>query len=112
MKPIIPTLREKKRYVVIEAIPQTDKPINIAAVAEELLRAVRHMQGTVSLAKARIRFIAKKSSKNRAIIRVERTYVNALRAAICAVQEVGSVPVMLRTVIVSGSIQKASQHSS
>ncbi len=45
MKPIIPTLREKKRYVVIEAIPQTDKPINIAAVAEELLRAVRHMQG-------------------------------------------------------------------
>lgn len=108
MKPVIPTLRGKKRYVIIEAQPLHGKALRQGALAEELTRAFRRLVGSVSAARAHMRFLADISTQSRITMRVERSFVAALRAAVCLTQRIEDAAVILRTITVSGSLHKAS----
>lgn len=68
MKPLKPTLREKKRYLLVHG------------KKENIEKAVREFLGMQGMAKASLTFI--KSEKDSAIISVNRKMVDQVRAAL------------------------------
>lgn len=69
MKSLKPTLREKKRYLLV------------SGRKENIEKAVREFLGMSGMAKASLTFI--KSDKEVAIISVNRKMVDSVRAALC-----------------------------
>lgn len=105
MRPLLPSLREKKRYMSIEIIG--DKPV---LEAFEALRAkFNWLVGSLASAKANLRLL--KESNNKMVIRVHRKFVDSVRAALCLTTEVAGQKVIFRTIRVSGSIANVKEES-
>lgn len=104
MKPLLPSLREKKRYLAIEIFAPRASP---RASFEALRASFRTIIGSIAAGKANLKLIAEKSLPERIIVRVHRDYVDSVRASICLLQTIESQHAQLRTVRVSGSLSTA-----
>ncbi len=107
MKPLLPSLREKKRYMAINVT--ISKPVQPSETYEAIRSSFRTLMGSLAAAKANIKLISEKSKPQRIIIRLHRNYVDAARAAICLIQTIGSEPALLSTTRVSGSLATAEE---
>ncbi len=93
MAKLVPTLREKKRYLVFESsIPPRD-------AYSRVVERFAALFGTVQSGEAHITFI--KSSSSRVMIGVNRAYVDKVKAALALVDE------QLFTIGVTGMVNKA-----
>ena len=111
MKPILPTLREKKRYLVFEVISAA-KATQEEAFAS-IQEASKSFMGISTYAKSGLRLIGKwSSSLQRGVVRVNRRYLDHARASFCYVQRVGRSKAIVHSVIASGSLKKAASHLS
>ncbi len=110
IKGLLPSLREKKRYVVCEVLsekPMTDrKPIT-----SSILSTFLSLFGEATLAKAGIQTINEYNAETqRVILRIAHTAVQQLKSALILVRTIGGQPVIVRSVAVSGILKKAKSH--
>ena len=104
MKPILPSLREKKRYVVFEIISKN----NIETFPEkEIKNAFLQLFGEVTLGKAGLIFLKNKWKDNRGIIRVNNKHVDELKASFCMIKKINNKQATVKSVGVSGTLKKA-----
>ena len=103
MRPLLPSLREKKRYMRIEVI--SENPVKNIEAFETIRARFLTLVGSLAAVKANLRMIPEKSDED-IIIRVHRKFVDALRAALCLIDEIKGQKVIFRTTRVSGSISK------
>jgi len=103
IKPILPSLREKKRYITYKV--SSDKRINEDRLKTAINSYIMRFLGELSYARAGIIFLDN-NSKN-GIIRTTNNYVNELKAALALIDNIENNPVAIDSVCVSGLLNKA-----
>ena len=108
LKPILPSLREKKRYLVFEVISQ-EKVSDFSAVSEIITRCSLHFMGQLDAARAGVMALGNKWDTNlqRGIVRVGHKHVDDLKSALVFAHKIGDKEVIIRSLGVSGILKKA-----
>ncbi len=101
MKNLLPTLREKKRYLVFEVIGDAGCNSSVAAVKGSF----SSLFGSLESAAANIRAV--KSAGSRCMVSIGRKHVDRLKASIAMVKSINNRKVILRSVGVSGALNAA-----
>lgn len=79
MKPLKPSMREKKRYLLVSG----------KNLKENIPKAIKDFIGVLGMSKTSLSFI--KSDKNSAVISVNRKMLDSVRASLCVWSEKMSV---------------------
>ncbi len=108
IKPILPSLREKKRYLVFEIISK-NKITDFAMVSNAIVNNTLSFLGELGTAKAGINMLRDKfdTASSRGIIRVNNSYVDSLRSALSLISNFNGEQAIVRSVGVSGILKKA-----
>ena len=102
MANVLPSLREKKRYLVFEVIGSDAR----CSEAVDALKSVfASFFGALEFSGAAIRAV--RSSAGRCVVCVNRAYVDKVVASLALVKRLRNVPVVLRSVGGSGSLRAA-----
>ena len=110
IKSILPTLKEKKRYLVFEII--SDNQIkDFKAISEQILNKSLELLGQLGVAKAGIQILPNKWNMQfqRGLIRVHHTQVNELKSALTLIEKINNKKVIIKSIGVSGILNKAEQ---
>jgi ribonuclease P/MRP protein subunit POP5 len=108
IKPVLPSLREKKRYLVFEVISK-QKIQNFKEVSQAIQNSALMFLGQLGMAKAGTIILKDKWNKDmqRGIIKVNHKEVDNLRAALTFTERIEGKEVIVRSVGVSGILKKA-----
>ena len=106
IKPILPSLREKKRYIVFEVV--ANKKFNFNTVAEKIQEQNLKFLGELGCAKAGA-FILDTYKNNKGIIRVNNKYVDEVKSALTLIEDIDNQKVIVKTIYVSGLLRKAKE---
>ena len=108
LKPILPSLREKKRYLVFEAISK-EKINSLEAVSSTIMNCSLKFLGMLGAAKAGIIVLNNKWNPElqRGIIKVGHKHVDSLKAALMFANKIDNNDVIFRSLGVSGILKKA-----
>jgi RNase P/RNase MRP subunit POP5 len=98
MKVILPSLKERNRYLVYEI---KDNKYTLGEIKNEMKRAMLQFLGEFEYAKANI-LILDDFKKNRGIIKVNNRYVDKLKVALMLIKKF-----VVETRGVSGTLKKA-----
>jgi len=96
---MIPSLRERKRYLAYKVI--SDKQISNEKVSEAVLSAIKDFLGVYGMAKAGVI-----SVKNN-VLRVTHTEVEKVKTALSLINKIDGEMAKVQTIYVSGSLNKA-----
>jgi ribonuclease P/MRP protein subunit POP5 len=109
MKPLLPSLKEKKRYVVFEVM--CDAQIADNTAYDEIERQLHTYVGDLGVAQAGLQFIRERwdNTRKRGIARVNHTSVDLLRASFVFIESMKNKKVIVRSLGVSGILAKAHQ---
>ncbi len=106
MKPLLPTLKERKRYILFQVISgeEIEKEIISQTVHDACLRFL----GELGMAKAGIQFLQDSwnKSEQKGIIRVSHKYVDHAKAALTLIKEISGHRATFSTTRVSGILAK------
>tara|TARA_Y100000310_G_scaffold144031_1_gene143365 strand:- start:5851 stop:6198 length:348 start_codon:yes stop_codon:yes gene_type:complete len=108
VKPLLPSLREKKRYLVFQVISKS--PVKSS---NELIKSIYSsclsFLGELGFAKAGPMFLKDKynSKLQKGIIKVNNKYINHLKAVLTLVKNIDKQSVIISSVGVSGILKKA-----
>ncbi|MBI2108395.1 hypothetical protein HYX09_00535 [Candidatus Woesearchaeota archaeon] len=105
IKPILPSLREKKRYLAFEVISKNR--VNFDSLQKAIYSTALKVLGQLGVAKAGIIVLKDKWQNNRGLIRVSHRNVDNLRTALMFVDKVDNEEVIVRSVGLSGILRKA-----
>ena len=108
IKPVLPSLREKKRYLVFEII--SDKKIdNIISISKTIFDSCQKYLGEMGMAKAGILILDNKfnKEKQRGIIKVNNKMVDNLKSSLCFIKKIDNKEAIVKSVGVSGILKKA-----
>ena len=109
IKPLLPTLREKKRYLAYEVISK-NKFYDTVHVNIAILDAAKEFLGDLGMAKAGILPIDKWDGRTqRGIMRLNNKQVDNLKASLIFVKNIDGKDVIIRSVGASGILKKAQQ---
>ncbi|MEK6868122.1 MAG: Rpp14/Pop5 family protein [Nanoarchaeota archaeon] len=103
MKPLMPTLRERKRYLAFEVLAKKECSWN--AVKQAVRAVLQKYVGIDGAAKAGVLFV--KNNKNKAVLRVAHTSLNTVRAAFVFITEIEKQKVIVKSIGASGMLHKA-----
>lgn len=108
LKQLPSTLREKKRYLVFEVLAK-HKILPLTKASKAIAFAHATMHGARGSANAGILYLGKRSNElqQKGMLRVNRSYVNDLKASLTLVKDIDNQDVIIRSVGVSGMIRKA-----
>ena len=112
IKAVLPSLREKKRYLVFEIL--SPKRISSAAEASALVwDAARGFMGECGAAAAGIMVLHDhwNPAAQRGIIRVSHRAVDALKASLTLATGREGMPLIMQSISVSGMLHKAKECS-
>tara|TARA_Y100000034_G_C6906717_1_gene421042 strand:+ start:4524 stop:4841 length:318 start_codon:yes stop_codon:yes gene_type:complete len=99
MKVILPSLKERNRYIVYQI--KNNKKFTIDEIKKELERAILKFLGELEYAKANI-LILDDFKKSRGIIKVNNRYVDKVKVALMLIKTF-----IVETKGVSGTLKKA-----
>ncbi len=102
-KSLLPSLREKKRYVVFEIYSKDE--FSFGNIKDAIAEAYRNLFGEIGLAKAGLDFVEFKNNKG--ILKVGNKELNNVKASFCMVRKINKQDVVLRSLGVSGILNKA-----
>ena len=107
---LLPALRQKKRYVVFEIL--ADKSFSFIEIKDSLEEAMKDFWGQLGLSKAVPMLLKEKFSpeKQRFIIKVNNKHVDELVSAMILIKKIKNTPVIIKSVITSGILKKASAY--
>jgi RNase P/RNase MRP subunit POP5 len=102
-----PSMREKRRYLVFEAIAK--KPVPYEKAIDAFSSEAMSFIGSASFAKSGFKQMPKmwNAEKQRGMVRIQRKYVDPIRASLCLVKKIGRQNAIMRSVGISGMINKA-----
>ena len=109
-KPLLPSLREKKRYLAYEAI--SDHKFNDATeINKAIFDAAKEFLGNLGMAKAGILMLNDKFNQKlqRGIIRVNNKHMENLKASLIFVKNINGKNVIVNSVGASGILKKTQQ---
>jgi|SRR3989338_1152796 len=104
MKPILPSLREKNRYIVYAL--KTSKKLKFNEIKMAIENAHLKFLGELGSASAGIR-VLDHFSQNKGIVKVNSRYVDKSRVALMLMDTIKGREVEVKTVGVSGTLKKA-----
>ena len=108
LKPVLPSLREKKRYLVYELISK-NKFESYQQVADAISYMALQFLGELGFGNAGIRMMHDQwdYARQRGIVKVSHLYVDHLRTALMLINSINEQEVIFRTVGISGILKKA-----
>ena len=108
LKPILPSLREKKRYIVFEVISKK-KISDINSISNAIWQSSLQFLGQLGTAKAGLIVLDNKwnSELQRGIMKVSHKHVDAAKAALTFARKIEDKEVIIRSLGVSGILRKA-----
>ena len=108
LKPILPSLREKKRYLVFEVISK-EKISDANAVSNAIFHYSLQFLGQLGAAKAGIIVLNNKWNQQlqRGIIRISHKHVDAVKAALTLGTRIDDKEAIFKSLGVSGILKKA-----
>ena len=108
LKPVLPSLREKKRYIAFEVI-SNEKLKDFSAVSDAIIECSFYFLGQLGAAKAGIMPLQNKWNPElqRGMIKVSHKYVDAVKAALMFAGKVNGKDAIFRSIGVSGILKKA-----
>jgi len=111
VKALMPSLREKKRYIVFEILSK-DKISAFSSVNKEIWNSMLSYNGELESGKAGLNILPEKYNKKlqRGIMRVNNTYTERAKAALVLVDKIEGKKVLARSIATSGMIKKAGQY--
>lgn len=104
-KALLPTLREKKRYVVYEVL--SDKNIEQKDIKKAIISEYEEFFGHLTMLKSGIRFID--SNKQKGIIKIRDKFTDNLKAIFTQINEISNQKLIIMSLGVSGILNKARQ---
>lgn len=102
MKPLLPSMREKKRYVVFETI--TDK-FDSKKTEKLIMDNNLRFMGEFGISKSGLMFLSDSWNKNKGIIKINPKYVDELKMALGLIKG----DIIVNVLGVSGTLKKAKQ---
>ncbi len=102
MKPILPSLREKKRYIAYEVI--VEKALKREAIVGAINQGLLRFLGELGCAKAGIIFVENKEKKG--ILKVNNSTVDQIKAGLSLIKDINGEKVIIKTTKVSGTLAK------
>lgn len=109
MKPILPSLKEKKRYIAFQIISKS-KIKAFSSVAKGIKNASLQLNGDIGTAKMGLQVLPEKYRDGKGIVRVNAAYVDELKASLTLIQELEEHPALIRSVGISGILNKAEKY--
>jgi len=103
VNPLKPSMREKKRYMVYEIISQ--KQIKYADKA--LIDKIKDLLGVFISGKASVMNVKYNPKNQKGVLRVDRKYVDNVRSCFVMIKDINNKKVLIRTIRVSGMLNKA-----
>ena len=107
MRPLLPTLKERKRYLVFEIV---SNPIKFKIVSEAIWDGVLGYLGTKGTAQAGIWLLNDKYNNNKGIIRIGHKYVDDVKASLALIKKIDNTDVIVKSLGVSGILNKAEDY--
>ncbi len=106
-KPLLPSLREKKRYLAFEII--SEEKLSRYAVFKTLKQKISQVLGVFESANAGIMFLHDKYNpeKQKGILKVNYKYLDKVKASFCFVNKIENKNVIVRSLGASGMLNKA-----
>ena len=110
LKPLLPTLKEKKRYLAFEILSKA-KIKTFPEASKAIWQSVLSFLGTKHAAEMGIQILPEtyNATKQRGLIRVGHKHVDELKSGLALVQNIEQQQIIIRTVGVSGILAKAQQ---
>lgn len=110
MKPLPPSIREKKRYLRFKVHAEED--VELGEVVDAVWDACLEYMGAKDTGKADHWVIKNQfdGESQEGIVRVERSMVDDFRASLCFVESLGGKKGFIEVTAVSGSIKKLESH--
>ena len=107
LKPVLPSLREKKRYLAFEVVSR-EKINDFGAVSNAIMHYSLQFFGKLGAAKAGIMVLNNKwdAHNQRGIIKVSHKHVDAVKAALALADKIDGKDVIFRSIGVSGILNK------
>lgn len=105
IKPILPSLKEKKRYLVFEV--RSRNKINMETAIKHLDNEIKRVLGEIGYGRAGIMFM--KMKDNKGMIRVNNKEADELRLALSLVKDINNQQVVITTLGMSGIMKKAEE---
>ena len=106
IKPISPSLREKKRYLAAEIIAENN--LDFKDIKRMIKESYATLFGTTGVAKAGILFLKDTTiNPQRLLIRINNKELNNLRSSLAFVKEIMGKKAIIRSAGVSGTLKKA-----
>ena len=102
LKAVMPSLRERKRYIVFDIL--SDKQFSGTAAGNAITKAVVSFVGELGLARMGLVILTDNYHANKGIVRVGHTGVDAFKASIALMSSIEGHPAVVRSVKVSGNI--------
>ena len=108
LKPILPSMREKKRYLAFEIVSK-DKIDNYKNMSDSIRNCAFQALGVFGLARAGMIILENKWNPNtqRGIIKVNHKYVDSIKSSLIFCDEINSKPAFFKSLCVSGMLNKA-----
>ena len=108
LKPVLPSLREKKRYLAFEVISK-EKINDSGDVSNAIMHYSLQFLGQLGMAKAGIMVLNNKwdAHNQRGIIKVSHKHVDAVKAALALADKIDGKDVIFRSIGISGILNKA-----
>ncbi|MBI5391934.1 hypothetical protein HZB00_02940 [Candidatus Woesearchaeota archaeon] len=103
-KPVMPSLKEKRRYVVFEA--RSDHSLSISIMQNIIIDSYKELFGLFGLAAAGLQFLSDWKN-NTGIIRVQTSHVDDLKSAFVHAQTFNTSPLFIHTIRVAGLLNRA-----
>lgn len=105
LKPIRPSLKEKKRYIVFEV--HSDYDISPEKLIDAVNKSCLEFMGLLHFGKSGIILLRNQFSKNTGIIKVNNKYVDYVKASLQLISEIDDKKVNIDVIGVSGILKKA-----
>ncbi|HII16132.1 MAG TPA: hypothetical protein HA362_07540 [Nanoarchaeota archaeon] len=104
IKAMIPSMREKKRYIAFEVL--SDRPVSREDAVREIKATMAKFIGELGMAKAGVIFLPDWSA-NKGVFRVGNRHVDEAKAALALVKAIGGASAIVKSVGVSGILNKS-----
>lgn len=107
IKPLIPTLREKKRYISFEIISRQN--FDFSSVKKAIFDEYKKLFGEKGFCDAGLIMLSNKyfEDKKSGIIRVSHKKTESLRVTLASILKINGHDVIIKSIITSGMLNKA-----
>lgn len=102
IKTLLPSLREKKRYLAYEVL--SNEKLAQKSIEKAILGSIKGYIGDLGLSKSGIIFL--KHSGNKGVLRTTSKFQDYVRASFALVKSIDDKQVIIRSLLSSGNINK------